>query len=69
MLVQSQLGYTRFLPALPSAWKDGSVEGLVARGNFVLDMDWAEGAATEFQVTARNGGTFTGNYRESPKPR
>ena len=62
MLVQSQLGYTQFLPALPSAWKDGSVEGLVARGNFVLDMKWADGAATEFTVTARNGGTFTGSY-------
>jgi len=62
MLVQSQLGYTQFLPALPSAWKDGSVDGLVARGNFVLDMDWADGAATEFQVTARHGGTFVGDY-------
>ncbi|WP_157009298.1 glycosyl hydrolase family 95 catalytic domain-containing protein [Agromyces laixinhei] len=62
MLVQSQLGYTQFLPALPTAWKDGSVEGLVARGNFVVDMDWADGIATEFRVTARNGGQFTGSH-------
>jgi hypothetical protein len=62
MLVQSQLGYTQFLPALPSAWKDGNVDGLVARGNFVLDMEWADGVANEFQVIARNGGSFTGTY-------
>ncbi|UOQ91090.1 glycoside hydrolase N-terminal domain-containing protein [Agromyces endophyticus] len=62
MLVQSQLGYTQFLPALPSAWKDGSVEGLVARGDFVIDMAWADGDATAFRVTARNGGTFVGDY-------
>ncbi|WP_240662467.1 glycoside hydrolase family 95 protein [Streptomyces sp. WAC 06738] len=62
MLVQSQLGYTQFLPALPRAWKDGSVHGLVARGNFVLGMKWANSAATEFRVTARNGGTFVGDY-------
>ncbi|GAB3533720.1 hypothetical protein GCM10027403_08210 [Arthrobacter tecti] len=62
MLVQSQLGYTQFLPALPTAWHTGSVEGLVSRGNFVIDMDWTHGAATKFSVTARNGGTFTGEY-------
>src|SRR5699024_690550 len=62
MLVQSQLGYTQFLPALPEAWSTGSVEGLVARGNFVIDMEWADGAATTFAVTARDGGTFVGDY-------
>ncbi|MFF2389150.1 glycoside hydrolase N-terminal domain-containing protein [Agromyces sp. NPDC058104] len=62
MLVQSQLGYTQFLPALPNAWKDGSVDGLVARGNFVIGMDWSDGEATQFEVTARNGGTFVGDY-------
>lgn len=62
MLVQSQLGYTQFLPALPTAWKDGRVDGLVARGNFVVDMEWFDGRATRFGVTARNGGRFTGSY-------
>ena len=62
MLVQSQLGYTEFLPAIPQAWDKGSVSGIVSRGNFVLDMDWSNGTADEFKVTSRVGGKFTGRY-------
>ena len=62
MLLQSQLGYTEFLPALPSAWADGSVSGLVARGNFEIDMDWSNGQANAFKVKSRAGGTFIGQY-------
>ncbi len=36
MLLQSQLGYIQFLPALPEQWKTGHVKGIVARGNFVI---------------------------------
>ena len=64
MLIQSQLGYTQFLPALPSHWPTGQVEGLVARGNFVIDMSWEDGVASEFQVESRNGGTFVGEYSD-----
>ncbi len=62
MLLQSQLGYTQFLPALPSEWDTGSISGIVARGNFVIDMNWSDGIADQFKVTSRNGGTFTGEY-------
>ncbi|MFR2836421.1 MAG: glycoside hydrolase family 95-like protein [[Clostridium] nexile] len=36
MLVQSQSGYTQFLPAIPTAWEKGEVQGLKARGNFTI---------------------------------
>ncbi len=43
MLLQSQLGYVQFLPAIPEQWNTGHVEGIVARGNFEIDMNWSEG--------------------------
>ncbi len=46
MLMQSNLGYIEFLPALPSEWNIGNIYGLVARGNFVINMQWNDGKLT-----------------------
>ncbi|MBY4797884.1 glycoside hydrolase N-terminal domain-containing protein [Collinsella sp. AGMB00827] len=56
MLLQSSNGYIDLLPALPKAWQTGSVSGLVARGNVVVDMDWSAGALTEAKFLPRSGG-------------
>ncbi|MEE1492278.1 MAG: glycoside hydrolase N-terminal domain-containing protein [Massilioclostridium sp.] len=64
MLVQSQLGYVDMLPAIPEAWDEGSVEGIVARGNFELDMEWSNNSADRFVILSRAGGTFTGQYKD-----
>ena len=49
------VNYTNILPALPDAWADGSVSGLVARGNFTVGTTWKNGKATEVKLTSNKG--------------
>ena len=49
------VNYTNILPALPDAWADGSVSGLVARGNFTVGTTWKNGKATEVRLTSNKG--------------
>ena len=56
MLLQSNMGYINLLPALPDAWNEGSVKGLVARGNFVVSMEWTKGGIVSATITSRGGG-------------
>ncbi len=52
MLLQSYDGIVTILPALPDAWKaEGSVKGLKAEGNFLVDIDWTDGEAKRFVIT------------------
>jgi alpha-L-fucosidase 2 len=59
MLLQSQNDELHLLPALPSAWPSGSVRGLVARGNVVVDIDWRDGKLASAELLARVGGPCT----------
>ena len=56
MLMQSHRGFVELLPALPSAWPNGSVKGLRARGGWTVDFTWKNGAVTDCRVKAGVGG-------------
>jgi len=58
MLVQSQTGVIRVLPALPGAWPDGAVDGLRARGAATVGVTWRSGRATEIRIGSDHGGTL-----------
>ena len=62
MLLQSHEDAIRLLPALPKAWPAGKVEGLRARGGFVVDMAWQNGALTAVKVRSTQGRICRLNY-------
>ena len=59
MLVQSTEDEIHLLPALPDAWKDGSVKGLCARGGLEIAMEWKDKVLRSVTVTAKVDGKTT----------
>jgi alpha-L-fucosidase 2 len=50
LLLQSHTGSIDLLPALPTAWSEGAVKGLCARGGLELDMTWSRNKLTECTI-------------------
>lgn len=62
MLLQSQEGTIDLLPALPSAWNEGTVTGLCARGGFEVSITWQSGVLTSATIHSKLGGPCHINY-------
>ncbi len=58
MLLQSESDTVELLPALPQAWSDGSVKGLVARGNFEISMEWKDAKVQKASILSNKGETL-----------
>ncbi|OWW24588.1 hypothetical protein B4Q04_14820 [Zobellia sp. OII3] len=57
MLLQSQNNRVLLLPALPAELKDGSIQGIRARGGFELSIAWKEGKLKAVKILSKKGNT------------
>ena len=56
MLVQSHLNEIHLLPALPTNWKDGYINGLKARGGFVIEeLKWKNSIVSSLKIKSLAG--------------
>ncbi|MEU5643814.1 glycosyl hydrolase family 95 catalytic domain-containing protein [Streptomyces milbemycinicus] len=68
MLLYSRPGHLELLPALPDAWAaSGHITGVGARGGFVVDLRWRDGAPSEVRIRSVGGRTTTVAYADTSR--
>ena len=50
MFLQCEDGKIKILPALPTEMKQGSIKGLLAKGNITVDIEWQNNKATSVKL-------------------
>jgi alpha-L-fucosidase 2 len=62
MLLQSNEEVIYLLPALPDAWRSGSISGICTRGGFEFSIHWKEGRLQAVDVLSKAGNKCRLNY-------
>lgn len=65
MLVQSSMERIILLPALPSAWRSGSIKGLCVKGGGEIDLYWKDGILDKCRVRSAKGMVIYLKYKET----
>jgi alpha-L-fucosidase 2 len=68
MIVQSWGDEIRLLPALPSAWPEGEVRGIRARGAISIDMHWRAHKVASLELTGPANKSVTLRYGDTSRP-
>ena len=53
MLLQSHSSEISLLPALPDEWKNGGIQGLIARGDYHVSVFWQDGKLTSAFIDSK----------------
>lgn len=56
MLIQSHQNFIYLLPALPAAWKSGTLKGIRVRGGYIVDISWESGKLSYATLTSEHSG-------------
>ena len=62
LLLQSHEGFLRILPTLPANWGNGKIQGIKARGNIEVDIEWAEGKLVNLGLLSKETKTIKIKY-------
>lgn len=67
MLMQCDGETMDLLPALPSVWPNGEINGIKARGNYTIDLTWKKRQVKKAKITSQQAGELIVNYNGKKK--